>query len=135
MNRSPTLIPIFQLDDNGFVFSGHEWEFGFAHRGAFMTRLSKCRNLKIPGNGVGHSFYTRFTPRIGAQGTLCEKVKMNKKILIVEDNLDVIYILRRQVTNLGYDTLLATNGREAVITEDWQRVALILLFLHLLPNP
>ena len=39
---------------------------------------------------------------------------MNKKILIVEDNLDVIYILRRQVANLGYDTLLATNGREAV---------------------
>ncbi len=60
---------------------------------------------------------------------------MNKKILIVEDNLDVIYVLRRQIANLGYDTLLATNGREAVITEDWQRVALILLFLHLLPNP
>ena len=39
---------------------------------------------------------------------------MNKKILIVEDNLDLIYILRRQVVNLGYDTLLATNGREAV---------------------
>jgi len=39
---------------------------------------------------------------------------MNKKILIVEDNLDVIYILRRQVANLGYDTLVATNGREAV---------------------
>ena len=39
---------------------------------------------------------------------------MNKKILIVEDNLDVIYVLRRQVANLGYDTLVATNGREAV---------------------
>ena len=39
---------------------------------------------------------------------------MNQKILIVEDNLDVIYILRRQVANLGYDTFLATNGSEAV---------------------
>ncbi len=39
---------------------------------------------------------------------------MNKKILIVEDNIDVIYILRRQVANMGYETLLATNGKEAV---------------------
>jgi len=56
---------------------------------------------------------------------------MNKKILIVEDNLDVIYILRRQVVNLGYDTILATNGREAVDMAATQLPDLILMDIML----
>ena len=39
---------------------------------------------------------------------------MKKVILIVEDNLDLIYVLRKQVENLGFDTLLAVNGQIGV---------------------
>ena len=39
---------------------------------------------------------------------------MNKKILIVEDNPDLLRVLRRQLEDRDYDSILATNGREAV---------------------
>ncbi len=39
---------------------------------------------------------------------------MKKKILIVEDSLDLIYFLRSQVQNLGYDSILATQGKQAL---------------------
>ena len=40
--------------------------------------------------------------------------QVKKKILIVEDNLDLIYILQKQVASLGYDSIVATNGKQAV---------------------
>ncbi len=39
---------------------------------------------------------------------------MKKKILIVDDNPDLICILQVQLKNMGYDTVQATNGRQAV---------------------
>ncbi len=39
---------------------------------------------------------------------------MKKKILIVDDNPDLISILQVQLENKGYDTVQATNGRQAV---------------------
>jgi len=39
---------------------------------------------------------------------------MKKKILIVDDNPDLISILRVQLEHRGYDTLQATNGIQAV---------------------
>jgi len=39
---------------------------------------------------------------------------MKKKILIVDDNPDLISILRVQLENKGYDTVHATNGMQAV---------------------
>ena len=39
---------------------------------------------------------------------------MKKKILIVEDNTDLRDILQLHIENLGYDTILAVNGKEAV---------------------
>ena len=39
---------------------------------------------------------------------------MKKKILIVEDSLDLRTILQTVVESLGYSSLLASNGREAV---------------------
>jgi CheY-like chemotaxis protein len=39
---------------------------------------------------------------------------MKKKILIVDDNPDLISILQVQLKIKGYDTVQATNGREAV---------------------
>ncbi len=38
---------------------------------------------------------------------------MKKEILIVKDSLDLIYVLRSQVQNLGYDAILAVNGKQA----------------------
>ena len=39
---------------------------------------------------------------------------MKKKILIVDDNPDLISILQVQLEIKGYDTVQATNGRQAV---------------------
>ncbi len=39
---------------------------------------------------------------------------MKKKILIVDDNPDLISILRVQLEHRGYDTVQATNGMQAV---------------------
>lgn len=39
---------------------------------------------------------------------------MKKKILIVEDNLDLSYILQRHVEDLGHESILAMHGRQAV---------------------
>ncbi len=52
---------------------------------------------------------------------------MKKKILIVEDNLDLIYVLRSQVQNLGYNSILAVNGKEAVDMAAIQQPDLILM--------
>jgi len=39
---------------------------------------------------------------------------MRKKILIVEDIPGLIHILQLEVQRLGYETILASNGKEAV---------------------
>jgi len=39
---------------------------------------------------------------------------MKKKILIVDDNPDLIFILQLQLKNQGYETILAVNGKQAV---------------------
>ena len=53
--------------------------------------------------------------------------KRKKKILIVEDNLDLTYILLRLVENAGYDSILAVNGQEAVDMAASQLPDLILM--------
>ena len=50
-----------------------------------------------------------------------------KRILIVEDNLDLTYILLRLVENAGYDSILAVNGQEAVDMAASQQPDLILM--------
>ncbi len=39
---------------------------------------------------------------------------MKKKILIVDDDLDLCHILQTHLELLGYDSILAVNGKEAV---------------------
>ena len=39
---------------------------------------------------------------------------MKKKILIVEDDADLVYILQRLMGLLGHDTIVAKTGKEAV---------------------
>ncbi len=39
---------------------------------------------------------------------------MKKKILIVEDDLDIVDLLQSQVKALGYDSIVAGNGKQAV---------------------
>ena len=56
---------------------------------------------------------------------------MKKKILIVEDNLDVMYIHRTIIQNLGYDSILAVNGKEAMHLAITQLPDLILMDIML----
>ncbi len=43
-----------------------------------------------------------------------KNTQMKKKILIVDDNPDLIYLLQRLVQLVGYDFIVATNGNQAV---------------------
>jgi CheY-like chemotaxis protein len=56
---------------------------------------------------------------------------MKKKILIVEDNQDIIYIHRRIVQYLGYDSIVAGDGKEAVEMATSQVPDLILMDIML----
>jgi len=52
---------------------------------------------------------------------------MKKKILIADDNPDLISILQVQLENKGYDTVQAANGRQAVDIATAQLPDLILM--------
>jgi len=52
---------------------------------------------------------------------------MRKKILIVEDIPALIHILELEVQRLGYETILANNGEEAVETAMAQLPNLIMM--------
>jgi len=54
---------------------------------------------------------------------------MKKKILIVDDNPDLIRILHLQLKNQGYDTIQAMNGKQAVDMATAQLPDLILMDL------
>ncbi len=56
---------------------------------------------------------------------------LRKKILIVEDNPDLVDVLRLQVNELGYESIVAMNGREAVDMAADQMPDLIMLDIML----
>ena len=56
---------------------------------------------------------------------------MKKKILIVEDDLDMIDLLQSQVEALGYDSIVADNGKQAVDMATSQLPHLILMDIML----
>ena len=56
---------------------------------------------------------------------------MKKKILIVEDDQDVIDILQTQVKALGHDSIVAGNGKQAVDMATSQLPHLILMDIML----
>jgi len=56
-----------------------------------------------------------------------DKAPMAKKILIVEDNLDLIDYLQDLLHNLKYDAIVATDGKQAVDMAADQRPDLILM--------
>jgi len=56
-----------------------------------------------------------------------DKALMAKKILIVEDNLDLIDYLQDLLHNLDYDAIVATDGKQAVDMAADQRPDLILM--------
>ncbi len=41
-------------------------------------------------------------------------MRSKKKILIVDDDMDLCHIIRTFLDRMGYDTILAVNGKEAV---------------------
>ncbi len=49
------------------------------------------------------------------------------KILIVEDNSDMVDMIQITLDHLGYDSITAKNGKEAVALADYQLPDLILL--------
>ncbi len=49
------------------------------------------------------------------------------KILIVEDNSDMVDMIKITLDHLGYDSITAKNGKEAVDMADYQLPDLILL--------
>ncbi len=53
------------------------------------------------------------------------------KILIVEDDLDMIDMIQMTLDHLGYDSIMAKNGKEAVALADYQLPDLILLDIML----
>ncbi len=56
---------------------------------------------------------------------------MKKKILIVEDDLDVIDLLLSQVKALGYDSIVASDGLQAVDLATSQLPHLILMDINM----
>ncbi len=60
---------------------------------------------------------------------------MKKKILIVEDNQDRRQALQTHLELLGYDSILAVNGKKAVDLATSQVPDLILMDLLLLQFP
>jgi len=56
---------------------------------------------------------------------------MKKKILIVEDDLDMIDLLQIQVKALGYDSIVAGDGKQAVDMATSQLPHLILMDIML----
>ncbi len=60
---------------------------------------------------------------------------MKKKILIVDDDLDLCHAVQTHLELLGYDSILAVNGKEAVDLATSQVPDLILMDLLLLQFP
>ncbi len=56
---------------------------------------------------------------------------MKKKILIVEDDLDIVDLLQSQVKALGHDSIVAGNGKQAVDMATSQLPHLILMDIML----
>jgi len=81
---------------------------------------------KITGLRLGTPFALNFSLSTTMRHQ-AKSAKMKKKILIVEDNLDLTYILLRLVEYAGYDSILAVNGKEAVEMADSQMPDLILM--------
>ena len=53
------------------------------------------------------------------------------KILYVEDNEDNVYMLRRRLTKLGYEMIVAEDGEKGVAAASRERPDLILMDLSL----
>lgn len=53
------------------------------------------------------------------------------KILYVEDNEDNVYMLRRRLTKLDYEMIVAEDGEKGVAAAERERPALILMDLSL----
>lgn len=52
---------------------------------------------------------------------------MNKKILVVDDELDILRIVTMRLTKMGYDLIMAHNGQEAIDLARREKPDLILM--------
>jgi len=52
---------------------------------------------------------------------------MKKKILIVDDEKDILALLEKRLLNYGYDVVKAENGKDAIVIARAQHPGLIIL--------
>ncbi len=62
-----------------------------------------------------------------------ENTQMTWKVLLAEDNPDMVDMLQMTLEHWGYDFIVAKNGKEAVDMADYQLPDLVLLDI-MLPN-
>jgi DNA-binding response OmpR family regulator len=62
---------------------------------------------------------------------LLDKVAVRKRILVVEDDLDLVELLRFNLSNAGFSVAVATDGAEALKKTRSQHPDLVLLDLML----
>ena len=55
---------------------------------------------------------------------------MVHKILVVDDELEIVRVVRSYLERAGYQVVTATNGREALFVARHERPALVVLDLH-----
>ena len=61
----------------------------------------------------------------------CEKSIVNKKVLVVDDEIKIVNILKAYLEKSGYDVLAAYTGNEAIDLFEKNDIALVLLDLML----
>ena len=59
------------------------------------------------------------------------KLRLNKKILCIDDNLENSYLIKRVLEADGYHVVLASNGSKGLVRANRERPCLILLDIHL----
>lgn len=51
---------------------------------------------------------------VNRNGSWENKLTISRKVLVVEDHADLLFILEKVLTSFGWDTVLAGSGREAL---------------------
>jgi len=96
---------------------------------AATAKMSHADTQECLENGFNDHIAKPFTATQLA--SRIEKLIEKKKILIVEDDLDMIDLLQCQVKALGYDSIVAGNGKQAVDMATSQLPHLILMDIML----
>ncbi|WP_395022547.1 PAS domain S-box protein [Dongia sp.] len=106
--------PFFTTKASKGTGLGLSMVYGFARQSKGHVKI-----YSEPGHGTTIRLYLpRAVAKAGATGArkpdLLQAARPNERILVVEDNTDVRETVVRQLRDLGYDTLEAPGGAEAI---------------------